>query len=330
MSVVIRPPTSIPLIDVSALESGTEAEVRATAAEISSACKSIGFFYAANHGIDPSLCEAVLNQAKALFDLLIDEKLSIDIQKSKYMRGYFGHGADKSDGINDDVKEGYDMALDLPVDDPYVQAGLPFYGPNAWPSGLTEFKSVMNGYHAAMVGLGRRLLRSFAIALDVEETYFNSHFQKPIAQIRLLRYPPAPPHHLPLNGAGEHTDFGWLTMILQDKTGGLEVLDRDGRWIDALPIPGTFVVNVGDLMQRWTNDRYIATFHRVMNRARHERYSAAFFMDPDYHAEVACLPTCVSASSPARYEPITVGDYMDRRFLETTTFRVQPDNSAEV
>jgi isopenicillin N synthase-like dioxygenase len=323
MSAALKTNTSVPLIDVSALQYGGEEAINSTAGAISSACRSIGFFYIIGHGISPVICNEVIGQARDIFDLPLTSKLDIDIQRSKYMRDYFGHGADKSDGINDDIKEGYDMALDLSSDDPYVKAGLPFYGPNAWPDDLPDFKPVMNGYYDSMVILGRRLLRAFAIGLNIQENYFDSHFQKPIAQIRLLRYPPALANQAPPNGAGEHTDFGWLTMILQDEVGGLEVKNKEGVWMDVPPMPGAFVVNVGDLMQRWTNDRYPATLHRVINRAGRERYSVAFFMDPDYHAEVACLSTCVSKATPAKYEPIIVGDYMDHRFLETTTFRAK-------
>lgn len=312
---------SVPIIDVGALRGNDRAALNALAEEIAEACRTIGFFYVVNTGVDPTLRDRVMKQVAALFDLPAEEKWEMDIQKSKYMRGYFSFGADKSDGINGDIKEGFDMALDLPASDPYVQQGLPFYGPNTWPRSLPAFKTTLNEYYSTMIALGGGLLRAFSIGLGVDEHYFTERFVKPIAQIRLLRYPEPEASDQLRIGAGEHTDFGWLTMIMQDETGGLQVQNTAGEWIDVPYIPQSFVVNVGDLMSRWTNDLYPATMHRVINRADRPRYSVAFFMDPDYHAMVECLPTCMSDTRPARYPAIVAGEYMDRRFLETTTFR---------
>jgi isopenicillin N synthase-like dioxygenase len=249
------------------------------------------------------------------------EKQILDIKNSEFMQGYFAYGADKSDGVNDDIKEGFDLALDLPMSDPFVQVRLPFYGPNTWPASLPKFKPVLNAYYDHMINLGVTLLGAFSIGLGVDKNFFAERFKKPIAQIRLLRYPPPIFRDQTRVGAGEHTDFGWITMIMQDRTGGLEVKNVDGEWIAVPYIADSFVVNVGDLMQRWTNDEYLATMHRVTNRTDRARYSIAFFMDPDYYVNVECLPTCTSSSKPARYAPIVVCDYMDRRFMETTTFR---------
>jgi len=324
MDTLIKQITNIPLIDLSRTWKDGEHSKRASAKEIAEACKKIGFFYLINHGVDQELITRVFSQTKALFNLPNQEKQRLHINKSPYMRGYFAFGGDKSDGVNDDIKEGYDLALDLPADDPLVQAKLPFYGPNTWPADLPGFKTTINEYYDAMMRLGVNLLRLFGIGLDVDENYFPDRFRKPIAQIRLLKYPPPENRSAFRIGAGEHTDFGWITLILQDDTGGLQVLDRDGIWLDVPSIPGTFVVNVGDLMQRWTNDKYVATMHRVTNRATTDRYSAAFFMDPDYHVEVDCLESCVSNQNQANYRPIVVGDYMNQRFHDTTTFRDPP------
>jgi isopenicillin N synthase-like dioxygenase len=237
------------------------------------------------------------------------------------MRGYFGHGEDKSDGINDDIKEGFDLALDLPATDPIVQSGMPFYGPNVWPVCLPRFKPVLSTFYRHMLMLGMDLLDAFSISLGVARDCFTDCFQNPIAQIRLLRYPPPVLAKQMRIGAGEHTDFGWLTMIMQDETGGLEVLNNGGSWIPAPALPNSFLINTGDLMQRWTNDEYPATIHRVINRTKYPRYSTAFFMDPDYHTTVSCLPNCTSPNEKPHYEPIMVGEYMKTRFMETTTFR---------
>jgi isopenicillin N synthase-like dioxygenase len=305
----------VPIVDLSAADN-----LGQVARGIKTACETTGFFYVVNHGVSEVLQRGALAQTARLFGLPLAAKQQHDISRSKYMRGYFGHGADKSDGVHDDIKEGFDLALDLPETDPYVRARLPFYGPNTWPSGLPAFKPVIEGYYDAMIRLGTTLLRAFAIGLGVAEGFFDSRFARPMAQMRLLRYPP---HHGLAErriGAGEHTDFGYLTMILQDEAGGLEIRDTGGAWVPVPPLPGSLVVNIGDLMQRWTNNRYIATMHRVVNNRDRARYAIAFFMDPDYHARIECLPSCAGPTRPARYPPITAGEYMLRRFGETTSF----------
>jgi isopenicillin N synthase-like dioxygenase len=320
MTRVISQPSRVPVVDLAGGGVADPDAMAAAAAQIALACRTTGFFYVVNHGVPAGLCRRVMAQTQALFDLPNAQKCSLDITKSKFMRGYFGHGQDRSDGVNDDVKEGFDLAADLALTDPLVAAGVPFYGPNVWPASLPAFKPVMNAYHRRMMDLGLDVLAAIGRGLGVEKNFFAENFRKPIAQLRLLRYPPPAPGQAPPIGAGEHTDFGWITMILQDGTGGLEIRGPDGGWIAVPEIAGSFVVNIGDLLQRWTNDHYLATLHRVVNASGRPRYSAAFFMDPDYHAQVECLPGCVSPARPANYRPILVGDYMARRFAETTRF----------
>ena len=311
---------SIPIIDVGSLTQGTDISPHLVKA-IDTACREVGFFTVVNHGVDETLISTVFSHIESFFDLPIQAKEKIEIHKSAYMRGYFSEGADKSDGILGDVKEGFDMATDLPLDDAFVKAKLPFYGPNVWPEELPDFKLAMTEYHSQMLAFGKKLLNVFALALNMPIDYFDDKFKKPMAQLRVLRYPSTKYTHGEPMGAGEHTDFGWITMISENDTGGLEVQSADGAWIKVKPIPNAFVVNVGDLMSRWTNDRYKATLHRVINTSGKLRHSAAFFMDPDYTAKVECLPSCCADDSPAKYGAIVAGEYMDQRFLETTTFR---------
>lgn len=311
----------LPVIDLAGLRTVAPGAISSIAKAVRDACRTMGFFYIVNHGIPDDLQQHVLAEAGRLFDLSNQQKKSLDIKKSKHMRGYFGYGADKSDGVNGDIKEGFDLALDLPAADALVQAGLPFYGPNVWPESLPNFRRNLTAYYDQMLQLGSDLLRAFGIGLGVSENYFEEYFTNPMAQLRLLRYPPRLRKKIPRIGAGEHTDFGWITIILQGKIDGLEIKDADGHWLSVPGIPGSLVVNIGDLMQRWTNDAYKATVHRVINRAGTARYSAAFFMDPNYHAIVECLPSCVSAKRPPNYAPIVAGDYMQERFRQTTTFQ---------
>lgn len=311
---------NIPLIDVASLTLGGEITPRLIM-EIDTACREVGFFTVVNHGVDDTLISTVFSQIESFFDLPTQAKEQIEIHKSPYMRGYFSEGADKSDGILGDVKEGFDMAADLPLDDEFVKARLPFYGPNVWPVELPGFRRAMTEYHSQMLTFGKKLLNVFALALNMPIDYFDDKFKKPMAQLRVLRYPSTKYSDGEPMGAGEHTDFGWITMISESNTGGLEVQSAGGDWIKVQPMPNAFVINVGDLMSRWTNDRYKATLHRVINTSGKIRHSAAFFMDPDYTAKVECLPSCCTDDSPAKYKTIVAGEYMDQRFLETTTFR---------
>lgn len=311
---------TIPIIDVASLTRAGDISP-GLIKEIDKACREVGFFTVINHGVDETLISRVLADMASFFDLPDNSKDKVAINKSPYMRGYFNEGADKSDGILGDVKEGYDMAADLSLDDEFVKAKLPFYGPNVWPVELPSFKVSMTEYHSQMLAFGMKLLKVFALALEMPADYFDNKFIKPMAQLRVLRYPSTDYMHGEPIGAGEHTDFGWITMISESDAGGLEVQSSSGTWIRVRPIPNAFVVNVGDLMSRWTNDRYKATLHRVINRSGKLRHSAAFFMDPDYTASVECLSSCYDDKLPAKYEAVLAGEYMDKRFHETTTFR---------
>jgi len=183
-------------------------------------------------------------------------------------------------------------------------------GPNRWPP-IEGFETPIKRYHAAAMDLAERLLRAMALSLDLDETTFAAYHRHPICTLRLLRYPPRPATASDLTfGAGTHTDWGALTVLAQDEAGSLEVLDRSGRWIDVPPVPGSFVVNVGDLLALWTNDRYTSTPHRVRGVPGRERYSIACFFDLDPDARIETLPTCISDDRPARYAPTTPGEHL--------------------
>jgi len=313
----------IPIIDIKDLLRKDSGKVNLIAHAISNACKSTGFFYIVNHGISPTLIKQVFEESKLFFSKSTEEKLAMDITKSSHMRGYFAIEEEKPEyEAKGDLKEGFDMALDLPLNDPDVMRSTPLYGPNIWPVGQVDFKEVMTEYHTKMLDLGRTLLTAFARGLGMPDNFFEDKVKKPLAQLRLLHYPPQQgPITRVQMGAGEHTDFGCITLLAQDDIGGLEVLNKEGKWVEVQPIPFSFIVNIGDLMSRWTNDLYPATLHRVINKSPHDRYSIVFFLDPDYHVEINCLTTCVSDTYTAKYPPITVGKYMQARFDATFNFR---------
>jgi isopenicillin N synthase-like dioxygenase len=183
----------------------------------------------------------------------------------------------------------------------------------------------MVAFHAAALDLVRQLQRAVAIDLGVEEHFFDPHFTDAIGIMRLLHYPPHPaPFDGSTYGAGAHTDYGNITLLAQDETGGLEVRRRDGTWVPVPPQPGTFVCNIGDCLMRWTNDIYVSNPHRVVNRSGRERYSIAYFGDPNQDALIACLPACLGPDEEPKYPPITYAEYLTQRYDATYTVTAAP------
>ena len=194
-----------------------------------------------------------------------------------------------------DLKEAFNVGLNLAPDDPELMAGKPFRSLNAWPD-LPGFRETLLAYYDACAALGARLHRAFASDLGVKPDFFADKFDRPMATLRLLHYPAPSRGSDPETGAGEHTDYGNLTLLATDDVGGLEVRTRAGQWIEAPVVPGAFIVNIGDCLMRWTNDVYVSTPHRVVNRSAKERYSIAFFYDPNPDAIVETIPSCVQKS----------------------------------
>ena len=275
------------------------------------ACREVGFFYISNHGVAATQIEALGHEARRFFALADEAKMAIDFRQSEiYGRGYMPLGEHLIPGTAEagDLHEAFEFSLELPADDPDRLAGCPMYGPNRWPGDLPGFRETVYGYYEAIRALGRNLFQAFAIALDLPDDFFEPLITKPLGQIRLIHYPPDQSEDAPTRwGIGPHTDYECFTILLQGDAGGLELMNAAGEWIAAPPIPGTFVVNVGDMMGRWTNDLYASTLHRVVNRSGRERYSFPFFYGANFDAEVRCLPTCCDDAHPAKYPPTTAG-----------------------
>jgi isopenicillin N synthase-like dioxygenase len=216
-----------------------------------------------------------------------------------------------------DLKEAFNIGLDLPADDPDVVAGRGFRAANLWPD-LPGFRDTMLAYFAACQGLGQLLHRAFALDLCLPPSFFDDKLDRPMAVLRLLHYPPAPGQtEAGQLGAGEHTDYGCVTLLATDGVGGLQVRSRVGGWLDAPHVPGAFVCNIGDCLMRWTNDIYLSTPHRVVSPEGRERFSVAFFLDPNPEADIACLPGCASPDRPARYRPIRGDEFLTARLSPT-------------
>lgn len=320
---MVKPDTfhEIPVIDVAALRDGGLDAVARIAGEMRRASETAGFFYVRNHGVAAETCDRARNAAAAFFALPEDEKQKVRV--NDLHRGYVGFGQAKlSEEARTDLKESFVWGLELPADDPDVAAGKPLIGANQWPTAMPEFETAMMAFYDALSDCARMLLRPLAVGIGLPDDWFVERFAKPLGRGAVLRYPPQPPT-APGDqfGTSAHTDYGGITLVWQDQAGGLEVLNRDGVWVPAPPIPETFVVNIGDLMERWTNHVYASNPHRVTNASGGERYSMALFFDPDFDTVIECIETCTGPENPPRYPPTTCGEYVVGRFNDVFEYR---------
>ena len=322
------PVEEVPLIDFAPFLTGRPAERKAVALEIGRACRDIGFFYIVRHDVPQALIDRVFSEARRFFALPSERKGEIAIEKSSCHRGWFSLGGENLDPAKQkdagDYKEGIKIGRDLPPDHPLVKAGLPLHGPNQWPSGLPGWKETMQEGYGALSRLGREIMHSFALALELPESYFDRWLTGPMATLGPLHYPPQSGRITEARiGAGAHTDFGCLTIVAQDPIGGLQVRNSAKRWIDAPYVPGSFIVNIGDMMERWTNGLFASTLHRVINVSGRDRYSLPFFFDPDFNAELTVLETCTGPGNPPKYPPTTGGQHLLDRIDATFGYRTE-------
>lgn len=313
---------ALPIIDLQGLRSDNLTARKEVAAAIRTACLDKGFFYIAGHGIDPRLIEETLTASRAFFALSSDEKMSLDLRHSSAARGYEPLQAQTLEaGTPPDLKEGFYIGTEAALDDPRVLAGEYKLGPNQWPHSLPAFRPVMEEYFSALSLLGETLMRGIALSLHLDEHHFSGFCENALKRLRLLHYPPQPANAAPgQRGVGAHTDFGGLTILLQDPSGGLQVFDHAASsWIHADPIDGTYIVNLGDLIARWTNDVYRSTLHRVVNTSGRDRYSVPFFFHGNPSFVVNCLPECCAPGHQPKYPTATVQEHFEERYQRSYT-----------
>lgn len=319
MSTTHKTGATLPVIDLSLLD-GNEEQRQALAHALDDACLHTGFFYVSNHGIPRELIGRVFRESRALFDLPEAQKEAIHKARSPANRGYEPlKGQTLEPGSPPDLKEGFYIGEELDDTDPRVQAGRFNQGANQWPAGLPAFHETMTEYFDAMNELSARIMEALALALGLSDDFFDGFCREPLSTLRLLHYPPQPPNPAPgEKGCGAHTDFGGVTVLLLDDNPGLQVWDAaNNRWIDANPVPDTFVVNLGDMIARWTNDRYRSTVHRVINVSGAERYSVPFFYSGNPDHEVRCLPECLTNGEQPHYPPTTVEAHLMEMYRRT-------------
>lgn len=303
--------SDIPIIDFEPFLAGGSEEHAAVAARIGEACEEVGFFYLAGHGVPQTLIEDTFAVSKSFYDQPLEVRMK-SAATLEHWRGFVPSKLEGEGGAVGGAIETYRFMLDLAPDDPDVLAGKPLHLPNRWPEGLPGFKPTVEAYFAAMMNLSRHLRSAFSMALGLPADYFEPYYQRPLVQLSLLHYrPPASLDEKDIEiGAGEHRDTGAFTLLMQDDTGGLEVERKDGVWIGAPPVTGAYVINIGDVMMKWTNGRFRSTPHRVVNRALKPRYSIPFFANPDYDVTIAPIPEILRPAEGAEYAPFENGSYM--------------------
>ncbi|KAJ3988345.1 Clavaminate synthase-like protein [Lentinula detonsa] len=314
----------IPIIDFTDASSSDPVRRMVLAEKIRDACINVGFFYITNHGVPEDIITDAVEAGKKFFAQPISSKMDLDIHKAKNFKGYTALLGENTDPTGrGDLHEGFDIGWEEPsrsiskdissCDDSVMS------GTNVWP-GLPGFKEPVLSYYHSIVQLGLRLFPLFALALDLPENFFEDKTTKPAAIMRLLHYPPqspSAPDNDSVIGIGAHTDYECFTILWQDTISALQVQNAKGKWIDAVPIPGTFVLNIGDQLARWTNDVFKSTIHRAINRSGQERYSIPLFFGVDYDVLLQPIGSCISPEMPAKYEVISAGDYVRSRLEET-------------
>jgi isopenicillin N synthase-like dioxygenase len=318
--------SEIPILDVSSLYGDDEAAIRATAATLRSYLETIGFLYVVGHPIPRADVEAVRDASKRFFALPDEEKIKLKIDKN--FRGFlpFAGSTIVTSSVAAVSKPNQSESIffmhEVAADDPKALAGEPLQGPNQWPdeAALPEFRATIENYVAEMSTLARKMVRAIALSLDLPADSLDHHFDDPTTFLRLLHYPTQAQEE-GLFGSAPHTDYGFITLLAQDDVGGLEVKNKAGDWVPAPPVPESFVMNVGDILARWSNDVFVSTPHRVINRTGRERYSQPFFFDPSMDEMIEALPVCVPEGSAPKYPPVQYGDYLMERIDKNYHYR---------
>lgn len=313
--------TNLPLIDMSGVREGDQASIRRAGDAIREACSETGFFYIINHGVPQTVIDTAMAAARQFFAYPAEVKRQVAVNKRH--RGWHAlGGATMYEATKPDHKEFFSIGLELAEDDPCVLAGEALRGPNQWPAFMPQLREALTEYYSEIAKAGADLLKAVAAGLGIEEDFFTDKYTKPLQRTQMVYYPPQPPQSDEDQfGVAPHTDYGCITLLWQDQVGGLQVREiANDTWIDAPPIPGNFVVNVGDLLARWTNDRFRSTLHRVINASGRERYSIATFYDPTYGAIVDPRDLGASADHP-KYQPVAAGDYILGRINDSMGYR---------
>ena len=321
---------TVPIIDLGPYYTGGPDGKMTVAKQIDEACRNIGFLVIKNHQVPKSLVEKMRAVSLAYFDLPLEEKMKLKMGNTVFS-GYTPMAGTKlSATLGDaeaqpDLKESLSVCpIDPPQDDYHKgPQAKHFFSENVWPEHPVELRPIFTEYYAEMTRLATDMMRMFAFGLGLDENWFDDKIDKHITNMVVLHYPEQDTPPLPGQlRAGEHTDFGSITILARDAAkGGLQARNVDGEWVDVPDIEDTFVINLGDLMAEWTNDRWRSTLHRVLNprvdqKAQSRRLSVAFFHQPNYDAMIECLPGCSGPGNPPKYSGTTSGDHITMKIAQ--------------
>ena len=323
---------AIPILNIGPWYSNDESARERVAQEFDAACKEWGFIIVSGHRIEAALIEAIRDVTRAFFDLPLEQKLICEAAGRPGGRGYYrvtskSHARTLGNtSAPGDLRETFFVGAEPVADDPYTAAsgGRNHFSPNVWPREPAQMQSIWQQYFAVCDLLARDLLHICARALSLPENWFDDKIGRPISTLTAQHYPKLdrPPEPGQLR-SGAHTDFGTLTLLMtEDRPGGLQVMGMDGAWRDVRPVPGTYIVNLGDMMAQWTNDRWRSTLHRVVNPpldagALARRLSIVYFHTPDYDAVIECIPSCADAAHPPKYAPVLAGEHLSEKLRKT-------------
>ena len=319
----------VPVLDISPFLAGSTTDKVLLAKKLDEVCRNVGFFCLTGHGVSNKDFREIYDVSKAFFHLDVEEKRRVAQRSPDVIRGYIGVGAAALGGLQDektpsDWKESFSAGpIDVNPQDPYYQAPLArgHFAPNRWPERPSEFGRIWMQYYAKMAKLSSDLMRLSALALGLKEDFFADKIDRQIGILGAMYYPDQ--HQAPAPGqlrAGAHTDFDTMTILRPDDApGGLQIKTENGDWAAIKAPPGAFVVNIGDLMARWTNDRWASTLHRVVNPPRDsklgtERLSIGFFHETNFDTLIECLPGCQSPGEGAKYPPVFAGEHIYNQF----------------
>jgi isopenicillin N synthase-like dioxygenase len=300
--------SQIPVIDFGPYFAGEAGALAPLADKVGRACETVGFFYAAGHGVDESLIDNAFAASRRFHALPLAEKVALRLNDNNI--GYLPVNASVQGAstvhkaTRPNRNESFFISHDRGADHPEVTAGIPLRGRNQWPAAQPDIRAPMTAYFSALGVMCDRMLPAFATALDMPADFFAPFFaNEGHHNLRFLHYPPQNAAEDNLFGQAPHTDNSFMTALARTDVPGLAVRLASGEWFPPPIIPGTFLINLGNMMRRWSNDRFLSTPHGVLNDSGTDRYSIAYFHSPNPASTIACLPSCISADNPAHYAP---------------------------
>lgn len=302
--------SEIPILDLAPYLSGQPGARESLGKQLCHALENIGFYFIKGHGVPQALIDAAFAETARFHAQPLERKLKL--RRNRDNVGYLpmSRGTDTDAAIKPNANQAFFLKRDLPADHPDVLAQKRFRGANLWPANLPGFRETVVAYCDALEALVKKMMPLYAVALDLPGDYFAQAFAEPQYTLRMTHYPFVEALAENEFGIAPHSDTSFLTLLAQNKVPGLSLRTRDGRWIDAPALDGHFLVNGGDMLRRWTNDRFLATPHRASNRSGTERYAIPFFVDCGIDWPMECLPTCTSTARPAKYLRFTYAEYM--------------------